>query len=446
MVVYKSPYPAIDIPEVNVLSYLFPKGEAISDEPIWHDSDNPSICMSKRQMLHQIKRLGSGLDKLGVMPGEILLVFTPNHIYVPVAYLGTVGSQRVFSGVNPIYTIPEIVHQIKNTEAKIILVHPSLVENAVAAAKQASFPLSRLFQFNDAPCAPKSGVQDWSAFLGSDAEATAWTWPALEGSASINTVATINYSSGTTGLPKGVCVSHKNLIANATQTIFMRDQQQGYSPSARPQERWNAFLPLYHAYGQLYSCMMAPKLDVKVYVMKKFEYPAFLRVIERYRITHLQVAPPIMVMLGRRPETAKFDLSSLKNVLCGAAPLSRELQNEISERFKVQIVQGWGMTEVTCGALHVPGGMRDESGSVGHIDPNTEAKLLDEEGREVGAGVPGELFIRGPQVCLGYWRNDAATADSIDNEGWLKTGDIAVVDKRNMFYIVDRKKVSSRAM
>ena len=442
--VYKSPYPAVDIPEVNVLSYLFPKGETISDEPIWHDSDDPSICMSKREILHKIKKLGSGLDKLGVQPGEVLLVFTPNHIYVPVAYLGTVGSQRVFSGVNPIYTIPEIIHQIKNTEAKIILVHPSLVDNAIAAVKQAKFPLSRLFQFSDALCTPKSGVQDWSTFLGSDSEASAWTWPALEGSASINTVATINYSSGTTGLPKGVCVSHKNLIANVAQTIFMRDQQQGYSTSARPQERWNAFLPLYHAYGQLYSCMMAPKLDVKVYVMKKFEYAAFLRVIEKYRITHLQVAPPIMVMLGRRPETAKFDLSSLKNVLCGAAPLSRELQNEISERFKVQIVQGWGMTEVTCGALHVPGGMRDDSGSVGLIDPNTEAKLLNEDGREVSTGTPGELFVRGPQVCLGYWRNDAATADSIDGEGWLKTGDIAVVDKRDMFYIVDRKKVSSR--
>jgi 4-coumarate--CoA ligase len=277
--------------------------------------------------------------------------------------------------------------------------------------------------------------------LGSDAEADAYRWPELRGDESAQTVATINYSSGTTGLPKGVCVSHRNLIANVEQTIFMRDNQMPYNPKSRPVERWNAFLPLYHAYGQLYTCIMAPKLDVKVYVMKKFEYAAFLRVIERYQITHLQVAPPILVMLGRRPETAKYNLSSLKYILCGAAPLSRELQNEIASRFNVQINQGWGMTEVTCGALHVPGGVNDHTGSVGLLHPNCEGKLLDDDGKEVKTREPGELFVRGPNVCLGYWRNHQATADSLDKNGWLKTGDIAVVDEKGMFYIVDRKKV-----
>jgi acyl-coenzyme A synthetase/AMP-(fatty) acid ligase len=186
---------------------------------------------------------------------------------------------------------------------------------------------------------------------------------------------------------------------------------------------------------------MAPKLLVPVYIMQKFVYEDFLRSLEKYRITHLQSAPPILVMLDKRPETSKYDLSSLKNILCGAAPLSKELQNAVSRRFNVNIIQGWGMTEFTCGALHVPGGRVDDSGSVGLLDPNCECKLVDDDGNEVlEPGKPGEMYMRGPQACLGYWKNEAATKETIDaREGWLKTGDIAVV-RDGRFWIVDRKK------
>jgi 4-coumarate--CoA ligase len=146
-------------------------------------------------------------------------------------------------------------------------------------------------------------------------------------------------------------------------------------------------------------------------------------------------------MLTKRPETAGYDLSSVTDILCGAAPLSKELQNNVSKRFNVQINQGWGMTEVTCGAIHVPGGVHDESGSVGQLDPNTECKLLDDDGKEVALGKPGEMYIRGPQVCLRYWRNVAATKESISSDKWLRTGDVAICDERGYFWIVDRKKV-----
>jgi 4-coumarate--CoA ligase len=184
---------------------------------------------------------------------------------------------------------------------------------------------------------------------------------------------------------------------------------------------------------------MAIKLMVPVYIMKQFQFEEFLRVIQRYKITHLQVAPPILVMISKRPETPRYDLSSVTDILCGAAPLSKELQNEVSARFGCQIVQGWGMTEVTCGAIHVPGGTWDDSGSVGQLDPNCECKLLDDDGKEVSVGEPGEIYVRGPQVCLRYWRNEAATKESLSPDGWLKTGDVAIV-KDGWFWIVDRKK------
>ncbi|KAK5020115.1 hypothetical protein LTR16_001508 [Cryomyces antarcticus] len=437
---FTSPFPPLDIPKTDILSYLFPPNSTPSNEPRWIDSSNPEESLSARQLLSWVKRLAVGLDKLGVKPGEVVMIYTPNHIFVPAAYLGIVYSEpSELSSREKQLNLSEMIHQVKNTEAQIILAHPSLVKTAVAAARGAGLPDGRVFLFSDKPNDPIDGIVDWRTMIGSIEEGDRYSWKKLTDEESVETVATINYSSGTTGLPKGVCVSHRNLIANVEQTIFMRDLYKPYGPHNRPQERWVGFLPLYHAYGQLYTILMAAKLKVPVYVMKNFVYEDFLRVIQAHKITHLQVAPPILVMLSKRPETVKYDLSSVTDILCGAAPLSKALQNDVAGRFKVQINQGWGMTEVTCGALHVPGGTRDDTGSVGFLDPNCVCKLLDDNGKEVAMGEPGELYIRGPNVCLRYWKNDAATAESICSDGWLKTGDVAIV-KNDWFWIVDRKK------
>jgi acyl-CoA synthetase (AMP-forming)/AMP-acid ligase II len=185
--------------------------------------------------------------------------------------------------------------------------------------------------------------------------------------------------------------------------------------------------------------MMAPKLNFPIYIMRHFVYEEFLSAIQCHRITHLQVAPPILIMLDKRPETPKYNLTSLKHIICGAAPLSFDLQNNIQRRFGVRVIQGWGMTEVTCGALHVPGGALDETGSVGLLDPNCEAKLVDDEGKVVAEDTPGEMYVRGPNVCLGYWKNEAATRESLDADGWLRTGDV-MVRRGDSFWVVDRKK------
>lgn len=339
-----------------------------------------------------------------------------------------------------------MVHQITNTGAQVILAHPSMIETAVAAADKAGFDRSRIFQFSDTYNPPYLGINDWRSLIGTVEQGESYSWPKLSPQESVNTVATINYSSGTTGLPKGVCVSHYNIIANTEQTIYMKYSGKPYDRTNHPPERWIGFLPLYHAYGQLWTILMCIKLNVPVYVMKQFVYSEFLQTIQDKKITHLHVAPPILVMLSKRPETAKYDISSVNDCLCGAAPLSKELQNDVSRRFETQINQGWGMTEVTCGALHVPGGTNDDTGSVGQLFPNTECKLLDEEGKEVKIGEPGEMYIRGPQVCLRYWKNEKATAESIDKDGWLRTGDVAVCDDRGFFWIVDRKKVRFNSM
>lgn len=205
-------------------------------------------------------------------------------------------------------------------------------------------------------------------------------------------------------------------------------------------QRWLNILPLYHAFGQLWNIVMACKYGITTYVMGKFHFDQFLHHVQTYRITQVVTAPPLLVMLSKRPETSKFDISSLGNIICGGAPLSKELQNDVAWRFRVSIKQTWGGTELTCSATLSPGGMKDENGSAGMLLPNMECKLLDDEGKEVGIGERGEAYFKGPNICLGYWRNEAATTNAISADTFYRTGDVAIRDKSGMFYVVDRKK------
>ncbi|KAF2455571.1 4-coumarate-CoA ligase [Lineolata rhizophorae] len=443
---HPSPF-SIPIPCTDVLSYLFPPSCPPSTDLVWIDAVDTSKSLSPAQLLQWVKRLGFGLQKLGLREDDVVMIYSSNHIFVPVAYLGIAGSGCIFTGCNPAYGADEMAYQIQNTGTKAILCAPELLDTALKAAAKEHFPKDRVYLFDDSDCAPIHGIKDWKNILGTEEEARTWTWTQLSADEAKQKTAVLNYSSGTTGLPKGVMITHQNIIANTVQSLHMRQLTSG-DPSIPPTpqtstgpERWLGFLPLYHAYGQLWTIVAAAATRTPTYMMRTFSFQPFLSHMARHRITHLQTAPPVVVLLAKRPETARHDLGSLRNVLCGAAPLSRELQNEVSEKLDVKVVQTWGMTEVTCSSLHVPGLVDDRSGSVGLPDPGTVIKLADDAGREVqGPGVRGEIFVKGPNVCRGYWRNESATRDAFDEEGFLKTGDVAVRDERGWFWIVDRKK------
>lgn len=437
---HRSPYPDIDIPKCNLLTYIFGDGQSLSTTPLWIDAANPTNSLSPAQMLSWVKRFAVGMDRLGIPESSAVMVFCPNHIYVPMAYLAAAGSKRYFTGANPIYTVNEVAYQMKVIEAALVLIHPDLLKTGLAAAKQANVPLDRVFQFSDQEC-PTSpeGVKDWRSMVASEDEARSWQWDPLEGEASVNTVGAINFSSGTTGLPKGVCITHRNLIANASQAAFNKFETP-HSKPPDPKERWLAMLPLYHAYSQLWTITIAGKLGIPVYVMSKFIFEDFLKYIEKYKVSALQTVPPVIVMLSKRPETSKYDLSSIELILCGAAPLSKELQNDVMGKLGCVIAQGWGMTETTCIGMMIPGAMSDDSGSIGYVLPNTEVKLMSEDGKEVvQENTPGEVWVRGPQIMKEYWRNEQATKESKDSEGWFHTGDVGV-KRGDRFWIVDRMK------
>lgn len=328
-------------------------------------------------------------------------------------------------------------------QPSVILVHPRFVSIVAEAVAKIGRPDSRIFQFADVECKPVRGVPDWRVLVDERAGVDGYSWPSFTPEEASRTIATINYSSGTTGPPKGVMISHANIIANAAQNVFNLTHKR---PTPLPDDRWLGYLPLYHAYGQLYLIIVSIKRRIPVYVMKEFVFQDFLHAIQTYRITTLQLVPPILIMMSKHPDTSKYDLSSLTLALCAAAPLSKELQNHCSKRFGFNIVQGYGMTETTCGAMGMLAIDVDDTGSIGKLLPNTEGKLVDDYGQSVSYGQPGELYLRGPQIGLGYWRNAAATNETIDTEGWLRTGDVAVCNAEGNFWIIDRKKVGLSSM
>jgi 4-coumarate--CoA ligase len=387
-----------------------------------------------------------------------LQTFSPNHIYMPVAYLGVLSCGAIFSGLNPAYTaegrafsnssvltihprrLPlikgwsvEAAFQISNAGANLILVHPDLVQTAKAAAKKANLSADRLFLFADQEVGTVDGIHDWREILASSADGNAWKWKSLSPEEAVTQVATLNFSSGTTGLPKGVCISHKSLISNVLQL------QQIYDLS-KP-KRWVGFLPLYHAYGQCFMILIAARYRIPVFIMKAFQLEEYLRIIETHRITSLQIVPPILIMLEKRPEVARYDLSSVQEILCAAAPLSGKLQQAMIDKLSITVTQAYGTTETTCGVFCNPWHYSEKPiGCVGVPLPNTEVKLLDDNGRDVAVGERGEVYCRGPQVALRYWHNEQASKDSFDEEGWYKTGDVGTVNEKGFFWIVDRKK------
>jgi 4-coumarate--CoA ligase len=187
----------------------------------------------------------------------------------------------------------------------------------------------------------------------------------------------------------------------------------------------------------------ALKQGVPVYMMAKFDFVQMLEYTQKYRITYLVLVPPVVVAMAKHPITKKYDLSSIENVASGAAPLGREVCIELEKLWPnnaVNVKQGWGMTEITCSAMGWHPEDYSDSFSVGELNANTEAMIVDEQGKEVAQGKRGEIWVRAPNVMKGYWNRPDATAETLTPDGWLKTGDIAYVDKSGKFFIVDRKK------
>jgi acyl-CoA synthetase (AMP-forming)/AMP-acid ligase II len=366
-----------------------------------------------------VQSFAAGLAGGDFQKGDTLAIFMPNMPEYAVSFYGALMAGGRCTTANPLYTARELAFQLTDSGARMLLTVAPCLDVASEAAASAGCELFVLGETADAI--------RFDVLLGDpNAVPTLTIDPATD-------VAALPYSSGTAGLPKGVMLSHRNLVANVLQADALLQLSS--------EDVVVAVLPFFHIYGLTVIMAIGLWSGATVVTMPRFDLRQYLELSERYGATRAYVVPPIVLALAKDPVVDDYDLSSLRLIFSGAAPLGPDLQEACSRRLGCPVVQGYGMTELSPVSHGTPHDQQAKPGSIGPLAPGTEARLVDPAtGRDVARGERGELFIRGPQVMLGYLGNPAATAATIDPDGWLHTGDIATVDDEGWFYIVDRLK------
>ena len=411
----------LDVPSVSLPEFVLDGLAARGDKPALIDGPTGRV-LTYAALAAGVDRVAAGLAARGFGRGDVFGILAPNLPEFPVAFHGVLRAGGTATTMNPLSSADELAHQLTDARARFLLTVPQLLPVAREAADRAG--VEEVFVFGEA-----EGATPFSALMGDGPP------PDLAGLDPAVDLAALPYSSGTTGLPKGVMLTHRNLVANLLQF------QAGDDGS--PDDVLIAVLPFFHIYGMTLLVNAALRTGQTVVTMPRFDFEPFLQLLQDHRVNKAFLVPPILVALAKHPLVDRFDLSALKRIVSGAAPLGTELGAAVAARLGCEVKQGYGMTE-TSPVTHFVAADRagwTKFGSVGRVVPGVEARLVDPEtGREMPDGERGELCVRGPNVMAGYFNNDEATRRTIDEDGWLHTGDVAVVDAEGDFEIVDRVK------
>ncbi|KAJ2076797.1 hypothetical protein H4R24_005504 [Coemansia sp. RSA 988] len=433
--------PSVDIPTFffNALRQHNAFTRGLSPRPVFIDGAREqqpkSLTLDKLEMM--CSQLASGLyHNVGVRQGNVIAVVLPNSIYYPVVLMASLMVGASCTLVNPAYTSRELHHQLKDTQARHIVTTASLCATVASAIKlddaavgncqllvvdeirpeSTTLAVRTIFEISD--------MREFPRFILTSPSAVA------------STVAFIPYSSGTTGLPKGVLLSHRNIVANVLQAASVND-----TVASENESTCVGVLPMFHSFGLTFLCMLMPYKGISTVLMSQFEMCRFLEIIQDYRVSETMLPPPIVNAMVKMTDLVdKYNLTSLTSVTVGAAPLSSNTIAAIEERLpNVCIQQGYGLSEASP-AISLNSLATRNIHSIGRLLPSIEAKVLDAKGRLLGYGESGELCFRGPNVMLGYHNNQAETAVAIDSDGFLRTGDIGHISQEQHVFITDRKK------
>jgi 4-coumarate--CoA ligase len=427
--VVRSPLPDVLIPSVSVHEYLF--GDITSDE-----LDRVAVVdgvsgaeTTFRSLLAQIDAVAGAVAARGFGLGDVVALHAPNVPAYVTVFHGLLRAGVTVTTVNALSTGPEITKQLADSGARLVITVSALLVAAEAGAKAAGLTAEQLVVLDGAEGYP------------SLADLLAEPHPAPDVSFDPAThLAVLPYSSGTTGRPKGVMLTHTNLVANVAQCFAIGVERDDVVPCV---------LPFFHIYGMTVLLNVALRTRARLVTLPRFDLAQYLGVIQDHRATFLFVAPPIALALAKHPLVDSYDTSSVRAVLSGAAPFDDKLAAAVVSRLgdEVRVLQGYGMTEMSPVSHVIPFDRSDIApGSVGLLVANMEAKIVDPatgakiEQPAEGVSGPGELLCRGPNVMVGYLGNPQATAETLEPDGFMHTGDIVTVDADGVFRVVDRVK------
>lgn len=416
--IYHSPYPDAVIPDVSLTAFILERAEALGDHPAL--IDGPSGRTITYGDLHRrVNETAAALAARGFGKGDVFGIYSPNVPEFAIAFHAVLSAGGTVTTINPLSTARELTMQLRDAGATYLLTVPPLLETALAAAREA-------------------GIREVFA-LGGGAGATPFHELSIPGGVapdvtidSANDLAVLPYSSGTTGLPKGVMLTHRNLIANDCQI-------DGIAPLS-PDDTLIAVLPFFHIYGMTVLMNGGLRRGATIVTIPRFDLEMFLQLVQDYKVTQAFLVPPIVLALAKHPLIDSYDLSSIQTIFSGAAPLSAELELACTQRIGCQLRQGYGLSEASP-VTHLMPPERPKPGSIGVPARSTESKVVHlETGDTLPPGEHGEIWMRGPQVMVGYLNNTEATAITITPDGWLRTGDIGFTDEDGYFYVIDRLK------
>ncbi|MEV0456405.1 AMP-binding protein [Catellatospora methionotrophica] len=415
---FSSPLADVEIPEVSVPQLVIGPAAARGDHPALIDG-RTGQTLTYAQLAHMVDRLAAGLAGAGLRPGDVLALFSPNTLLYPVVFHAALAAGATVTTVNALATEKDLTTQLSDSGAKMLVTVSPFLDRAAAAAAQVQEILV---------CDSAEGYRSVQELM-----ATAEPAPVVDIDPA-TTLAVLPYSSGTTGVAKGVMLTHRNLVANIAQT----QEVVKYDPA----DRVLAVLPFFHIYGLTVLMNMALSKGATLVVLPRFDLTEFLTAMQDQKVSRAFVAPPIVLALAKHPLVDQYDLSALRVVFSGAAPLDGELAQACAARLGCLVQQGYGMTELSpVSHAQVHGDDRVKPGTVGPLIPNTLARVVDvATGDDLGVGEPGELWISGPQVMQGYLGRRADTDATVDADGWLHTGDVGLVDTDGDWFIVDRVK------
>ncbi|WP_457033517.1 AMP-binding protein [Kitasatospora sp. P5_F3] len=422
----RSPWPDIEIPDLPLTDFVL--GELGSRADRIALIDGPSgFELTYRQLDDLVAALAGALQRRGIRRGDVLAIRSRNNWQYAAAVHGALRAGATVTLLSPLATEAETTRQLKLSGARLLFTESALLGSVPELCRQGWS--ERDVVVLDGPAAASS---PYPALADLVALGVA---PDAVGVVPDQDVALLPWSSGTSGPAKAVMLTHRNLVANMLQT-------QKFMTRLGPESRTLALMPFFHIYGIQIVLNQSLQAGAGVVTVPQFEFTEFLGMIGKYRIDRLPVAPPLLVMLAKDPVVEDYDLSSVRYLSSGAAPLDDEVVSQVQRRLGCHVRQGYGMTELSPAAHAVPDHRTDvDAAAVGYAVPNMECRVVDPDtGRDVGPGEWGELWCRGPNVMKGYLHDPEATARTVDAEGFLHTGDVVSYDDRGVFTVVDRLK------